>query len=158
MGQLLLGDGYEFFYPRHNFRLVPQSLERRRIIVTSIRDISSDPLDPETYSLNPMLQRGRFLVTGQDLDRGAERSFYLESMTDIRPIQDVSTCHAFDVWTVDGRPYTREHEAQAAKSALERIRRHPVAVRPVRVAPVGQAAKQFRGRSHVRPVRSARHR
>jgi len=91
MGQLLPGPGYEFLYPRHNFRFVPQSLERRRIIVSSIRDISANPLAPETYSLNPMLQRGRFLVTGHDLDRGAERSFYLESMTEIRSIQEVST-------------------------------------------------------------------
>ena len=53
------------------------------MIVASVRDLKRQPLDPETGQINPTLNRGRYLVTGEDLDKGAERSFYLNSMVDI---------------------------------------------------------------------------
>lgn len=84
------GCAYSFNYPRHNFRGILSSLERRRLIVSSVRDTRREPLDEATTELQPSLQRGRWLVTGQDLDKEAERTFYVESMrglTEMPPSQ-----------------------------------------------------------------------
>lgn len=75
-----VGQVLEFDYPRHNYHLVRSGLERRRLLVEKVRDLSAEPLDQVTIQLDPELRRGRLLVTGQDLDKRAERSFYLESM------------------------------------------------------------------------------
>jgi hypothetical protein len=82
------GRAYSFFYPRHNYRQLPTTTELRRIEVVSIRDTRRNPLDPTTHPLNPLLKRGRWLVTGRDLDKDAERSFYAESMTNIRQLAE----------------------------------------------------------------------
>lgn len=52
-----------------------------------VRDTQEEPLDPETLHSNPMLRRGRWLVTGVDLDKDAERSFYVESMIAVMEIR-----------------------------------------------------------------------
>lgn len=78
------GCAYSFEYPRHNYRQLPTSTELRKIVVTSIRDTRGEPLDQVTETLNPLLKRGRWLVTGTDLDKEVERSFYVESMNQIR--------------------------------------------------------------------------
>lgn len=75
VGQIL-----EFDYPRHNYHLVRSKLERRRVLVERIRDLRTEPLDGVTVQLDPLKRRGLVLVTGRDLDKRAERSFYLESM------------------------------------------------------------------------------
>ena len=80
------GCAYEFDYPRHNYYQLPTKSETRRIVVAEIRDTQGEPLDPMTLSLNPLLQRSRWLITGQDLDKECERSFYIDSMTNIRPL------------------------------------------------------------------------
>lgn len=82
------GCAYSFEYPRHNYRQLPLKAETRRIVVGAIRDVQREPLDPVTLSLNPLLQRGRWLVTGKDLDKEGERSFYIDSMTKIRALGD----------------------------------------------------------------------
>ncbi len=82
------GCAYSFDYPRHNYRQLPSDSEYRKIVVTSIRDTHREPLDQTTVPLNPLLQRGRWLVTGRDLDKDVERSFYLESMNNIRALSD----------------------------------------------------------------------
>ena len=74
------GHDYSFLYPRHNFHGVVSRLEPRRIRVESIRDLDADPLDPETSAIQPLVRRSRWLVTGLDLDKQAERSFYVDSM------------------------------------------------------------------------------
>ena len=76
------GRAYSFCYPRHNYRQLPTTTELRRIEVISIRDVRRNPLDPSTRPLNPLLKRGRWLVTGKD----RERSFYLESMSNVQPL------------------------------------------------------------------------
>lgn len=81
------GRDYQFGYPRHNFHAVMSRLETRQIKVTEIRDLESQPLDPMTAELQPFLKRCRWLITGTDLTKGAERSFYLESMQNVTPIQ-----------------------------------------------------------------------
>ena len=83
---LELGRAYSFCYPRHNYRQLPTTTELRRIEVISIRDVRRNPLDPSTRPLNPLLKRGRWLVTGKDLDKDRERSFYLESMSNVQPL------------------------------------------------------------------------
>jgi hypothetical protein len=77
---LLHGRAYRFLYPRHNFEGVRCGLEERRVLVEHVRDTNAEPLDHETLNSNPLLKRGRWLVTGIDLDKDAERSFYVESM------------------------------------------------------------------------------
>lgn len=83
---LVPGRAYAFGYPRYNYQQLPEKRERRRIVVTVIRDLRQCPLDPRTAKLNPWLNRGRYLVTGEDLDRGQERSFYVERMTDVHEL------------------------------------------------------------------------
>lgn len=78
------GECYEFEYPRHNFHGVLSHVETRRIRVIEVRDLFSSPLDPLTTKLQPLLRRGRLLVTGEDLDKGQERSFYADSITRLK--------------------------------------------------------------------------
>jgi|GEM_PF-2020068 len=85
---LQAGRAYSFEYPRHNYRQLPETTEVRRIIVASVRDTRDEPLDQATESLNPLLKRGRWLVTGMDLDKDVERSFYFDSMTNVRELSD----------------------------------------------------------------------
>ncbi len=69
-----------FLYPRHNCPGMASKLEPRRVKVEKVRDLTQQPLDPLTLATAPALNRSRFLVTGTDLDKLAERSFYLDSM------------------------------------------------------------------------------
>ena len=75
----LLGKVVVGLYPRHPYRGVPSPMRRRRLKVERIRCVESEPLDPMTVLLNPLLRRGRLLLTGVDMDTGQQRSFYLES-------------------------------------------------------------------------------
>ena len=80
------GCAYSFSYPRHNFHGVLSSLERRRLLVENVRDLKQEPLERQTFDVQPLLRRGRYLVTGQDLDKQQERTFYVESMRAVKPI------------------------------------------------------------------------
>lgn len=68
---LRLGCAYSFHYPRYNYLGLPTTVETRRIVVAEIRDTFSQPLEELTVATNPLLKRGRWLVTGHDLDRDA---------------------------------------------------------------------------------------
>ena len=83
---LLPGRAYRFLYPSINFKCLPQKLNERRMLVTRIRDTESEPLEEETLASNPFIKRGRWLVTGTDLDKIDERSFYLESMVEVTDV------------------------------------------------------------------------
>lgn len=84
------GECYSFEYPRHNFHGVRSHFETRRIRVTSVRDVWASPLDRVTIELQPILRRGRLLITGEDLDKHAERSFYVDSIRNAEPlVQDL---------------------------------------------------------------------
>jgi hypothetical protein len=85
--RLKAGSAYSFFYPRHNYAGIRSQLEQRFVLVISVRDTRKERLDPTTKRMNPRLNRGRWLMTGRDLDKGSERSFYVSSMTDIKPVQ-----------------------------------------------------------------------
>ena len=77
--QNLVGKVIVGMYPRHNFQGVPTYCERRQVLVEKVRVLRSEPLDALTPTINPLLNRGKTLITGTDLDKHAERSFYLES-------------------------------------------------------------------------------
>jgi hypothetical protein len=82
--QLETGMLIEFEYPAANFRGVRPRWERRRLRVDRVRAINTEPLAPLTLELEPLLSRGKVLVTGLDLDKGRERSFYAEQMREVR--------------------------------------------------------------------------
>ncbi len=77
------GSLVEFRYPAANCHGVLPRWERRRLRIQKVRDIRAEPLDPFTLAVSPALRRGQLLVTGLDLDKQAERSFYLDSMADL---------------------------------------------------------------------------
>jgi len=85
--QLELNRAYSFLYPRHNFHGVLSQQESRKIVVEEIRDVTTHHLDDRTVEIQPLLRRGRWLITGIDLDKKAERSFYLESMQRVKLIE-----------------------------------------------------------------------
>lgn len=83
---LLPSCAYRFLYPAINFECLPSKLEERRILVRSLRDTEFQPLDEETLDWHPFTKRGRLLVTGLDLDKFEERSFYVQSMVAVMEI------------------------------------------------------------------------
>ena len=87
----LPGKCYSFLYPRHNYKGIPGKYEPRKLLVVSVRDLQKEALDASTAELNPTLIRGRWLVTGEDLDKGAERSFYVDSMKVLRELSPKET-------------------------------------------------------------------
>jgi hypothetical protein len=85
---LRLGCAYSFQYPRYNYIGLPVRQELRRVIVESVRDTRCEPLQGSTVTQNPLLKRGRWLMTGLDLDRDGPRSFYFDSMSEIQRLPD----------------------------------------------------------------------
>ena len=74
------GTVIEFEYPAANYAGVRQRLEHRRLRIDQVRELAAQPLEAVTINMDPLLRRGATLLTGMDLDKRAERSFYLESM------------------------------------------------------------------------------
>ena len=86
---LLPGRTYRFLYPSINFNcLIMSGLDERRVLVERVRDTELELLDDETLESNPFIKRGRWLVTGINLEKGEERSFYVESMVAVVEIGD----------------------------------------------------------------------
>lgn len=79
-----------FDYPAHNYHGARQRLEPRRLRIEKIRDLAQQPLEAATCCGDPLLRRGQILVTGVDLDKGAERSFYVESMEQLQAISEAA--------------------------------------------------------------------
>lgn len=84
---LLSGRMYRFLYPSINFTCLPSKMDERRVLVKTIRDLELEPLNQETLESHPFTNRGRWLVTGIDLDKGEERTFYVESMSELTEIE-----------------------------------------------------------------------
>jgi hypothetical protein len=57
-----------------------------RIEIVKVRDLREQPLEAYTVALAPHRPRGIWQVTGLDLDRMKLRTFYVEQMRDLRPI------------------------------------------------------------------------
>lgn len=87
---LLPGRAYRFLYPAINFECLQEfsPLQERRVLVSQVRDTLTEPLDEETLTTHPYTNRSRWLVTGIDLERFAERSFYVHAMCDVDEIPD----------------------------------------------------------------------
>ena len=85
---LLPGRSYRFLYPAINFECLLSGMEERRILVERVRDTELEPLVEETVNSNPFIKRGRWLVTGIDLDKMEERSCYVESMVAVMEIKN----------------------------------------------------------------------
>jgi hypothetical protein len=100
------GRAYAFKFPRHNFHGVISRMEQRRILVERVRDLTKEPIDRVSFDLQPLLRRGRFLVTGLDLDINEERSFYTASMSEILEIDPAMTERKpITIWIVEGQPF-----------------------------------------------------
>lgn len=84
-----VGAVVSFAYPTCNRLNVCTSLRRRRVLVECVRDTEIDPVEPWALAKCPDLRRGRFLVSGYDLEVKQPRSFYLSSA---RSIQLVDAC------------------------------------------------------------------
>jgi hypothetical protein len=82
-----VGQAIEFDYPSQNEVGIAMTRKHRRVVIQSIRDVANVPLHSESYERRPYTRRARFLVVGRDLDKQDCRSFYLDSMTNITPIE-----------------------------------------------------------------------
>lgn len=78
-----VGQVIEFDYPAANYRNARRRMERRIALVSEIRNLAKQPLAPVTLQADPDLCRGVNLVTAFDLEKQANRKFYLESMENI---------------------------------------------------------------------------
>lgn len=82
-----IGGLLAFDYPERNQIGLRPVWKRRRILVERIIDTRSQPIDPRAVELHPHRRRGRWLITGHDLDRGRTRAFYYEAMRHVqRPV------------------------------------------------------------------------
>lgn len=64
-------------YPAANYVGVRLRYEPRRVLVQAVRRLNERPLERSTLKLDPFLRRFGVLVTGFDLDKRQERTFYL---------------------------------------------------------------------------------
>ena len=86
---LLPGRVYKFLYPATNLTCLRFicPMRERMLLVSRVRDTLAEPLDEETLTMHPYTNRGRWLVTGIDLEKFEERSFYVESMIAVLEIR-----------------------------------------------------------------------
>jgi len=106
--EIVAGSVIRFLYPASNYPNARPRLERRLLRVEAVRDLDQQPLDPLTLQLDPHLCRQGQLVTGYDLDRLGERSFYSGSMQQVQHCPDDE--HHSVIWfeADDWRPGSRE--------------------------------------------------
>ena len=107
---LAAGVRLRFEYPAANYLGVPPRWEPRQVFVERVRVLDAEPLDPLTIPRNPLLDRGRVLVTGRDIDKGEERSFYVESMREVQVVE------CFDPPKLPPLYVTVEREGQAVRT------------------------------------------
>lgn len=80
------GTSIAFRYPKEN--RVDKSIEwlDRRATIYKVRFMDEQPVEELTKILNPHVRRGRILLVTVDIDKQELRSFYVESMKDLRTI------------------------------------------------------------------------
>lgn len=54
------------------------------MVVEKFQDTAAEPLDPLVLERIPESCQGRYAVSGYDLARGEQRTFFLEHMSDVR--------------------------------------------------------------------------
>ena len=74
------GELLRFSYPERNRLGICPLWKPRTIVVESLTDTLREPIDPLAVEIEPLTRRGRWLVTGWDVELGAQRSFYWEAM------------------------------------------------------------------------------
>ncbi len=118
----------EFEYPSCNYRDIRLRFERRRLRVERVRNLADEPLDPFTLEADARLARGSTLVTGLDLDKRRERSFYLESMREVQPCEAPDQQpHVVELLEVDSSPeLVFEGCADACVAAVREWLREPL--------------------------------
>lgn len=79
---LKVNSAVEFMSPRMG------QLKRRRLVVERIQDTAVDPLDPMVAERIPRSCQGRYILTGMDLDRGEQRSFAIEFISNVRAVAE----------------------------------------------------------------------
>lgn len=80
------GSIIRFDYPAANYKGARRRLERRCLQVDHVRPLRQEPLAAITIELDPNLDRGEVLVTGKDLEKDAERSFYQDRMENVETV------------------------------------------------------------------------
>ena len=80
---LHIGEILRFDYPSRNVSTSEFVWLQRNLWITGITDLRKCPLHPDSFIRRPFLRRGRWRITGLDLDIGEERSFYWEAMRHI---------------------------------------------------------------------------
>lgn len=75
-------------YPAANYHGVRLRLEPRLLLVESVRLLREEPIESDTVEMDPLLKRGRVLLTGTDLNKLAERSFYIESFVGLSVLKE----------------------------------------------------------------------
>jgi hypothetical protein len=83
---LQIGSLIAFDYPAANYHGVRLRWDKRQLFITGLRDTITKSLDLETLQIDPLLRRGRLLVTGIDCHKLVERTFYRESMVNLRNV------------------------------------------------------------------------
>jgi hypothetical protein len=126
---------YSFKFPRHNFHGVPSKMETRQFRCDSIRDLVQQPIERLTNEIQPLLRRGRFLVTGLDLDKQEERSFYVESMRDVVEIEPPPNDRtALTIYVVQRQICTTEESAFEAALAGASLTKESVPIEVIQIA------------------------
>lgn len=116
--KLVVNELVGFYYPAANYRGVRRRrMEFRRVLITAIRDLRDDPIRDDE-EIEPNLNRGTMLVTGLDLDKNAERSFYVESMAELRRLHgDASHFRPLAMALTEGGEFLRIKELPDPRAA-----------------------------------------
>ena len=141
---MIVGKSYALKFPRHNFCGVLSPLEQRRIKVESIRDLVAEPIERVTFDIQPLLRRGRFMVTGLDLDKNVERSFHCESMKEIVELDPkLAERKPMTAYIVGGLLVADKYMAERYAEAQAAISRFPVIIEMVTI-PIDVPRSVFR--------------
>lgn len=83
----VVGREVEFLYPSPNYPHVRLRMERKRCVVKSIRDLTLEPLDPLTLTIDPNRRRGRYLITMHDMKEDKEKQYYVDHAQPVVPAE-----------------------------------------------------------------------
>jgi hypothetical protein len=122
----LVGKVVVFHYPHTTDRRVERKrYEPRRLKVEQVRDPRLEPLDPQTFVIDPYTRRDGLLLAGVDLDSGRQKRFWTGSMVGARVVPadspEAIPSHTRTVFIVD-RP--RDWSPQSAADLPPDVERH----------------------------------
>jgi hypothetical protein len=138
------GSTIRFDYPAANYLGIRRPrFDQRRLKVERVRELAKQPLEPTTIQEEPLLRRGSVLVTGWDLDKHQERSFYLESMQNIEPYQSLMDLECkVQLLERDSDPETVwEGDGESAIAYARQWLQEPLGL-TVAIVPIGQSRQE----------------